>query len=466
MKKFLVLFIFLLSLSFLVACDKPDPTKQPDPTSSQGETDPTTPNPTIPQQGFVYDFSQTRQQSATIRVWLDDTDGFYMDELIAEFNKIHPNIVVEFTHMGTVDARERLELYGKAGRGADIIQFPHDHLAPALLSDLLFPLPRQFANNLKERMSDVSMGIATACFNPTTRSFLCDDNTSMEVFGAPIAVESVALFYNKDILDELGLEVAETFEELIAQAEAHSNIADAKYFFNTNYNDSYFMHFALTAFGYDAFGPNHNDRNNVGLDSPEVIAGLTWIDQNLKPLYRAGSTAEGIQGRAHTAFEAGELAYIITGPWMIETFTNLGLNFGVTTIPTINIDGEDVAPKTFAGAQIVSVYKYSENIEAALTFLEFMTSDVGLEIQYRHKGRLAALKEELLVNIPGLADDVYLQGIKAQLNNAVPMPTIPEVVHYWEPVRVMLNDVWNGTHTPEQAAARAERAYITRRDMR
>jgi arabinogalactan oligomer / maltooligosaccharide transport system substrate-binding protein len=82
MKKIILLFIALASVFTLAAC------------GNNGER---------------IDFGDILVPSSSIRVWMDDENGEYMAAVIAEFNKVHPNIIVEFQHMGSVDARELLK---------------------------------------------------------------------------------------------------------------------------------------------------------------------------------------------------------------------------------------------------------------------------------------------------------------------------------------------------------------------
>ena len=78
--------------------------------------------------GEVIDFSDTFGKKTKLVIWLDDDDNNYMEALAAAFTGKNPNIVVEFMHQSTVDARERLKTYGQSDNGADIFQFP-DHMA-------------------------------------------------------------------------------------------------------------------------------------------------------------------------------------------------------------------------------------------------------------------------------------------------------------------------------------------------
>ena len=94
---------------------------------------------------------------------------------------------------------------------------------------------------------------------------------------------------------------------------------------------------------------------------------------------------------------------------------------------------------TFAGAQMVAVYKYSKNVEAAIKWVEF------LQIQWKsneYKYKLPALKAELLDGIEGVSDDELMLIMSEQLETSVPMPTIPQVT-YWGPGETMITQVWN-----------------------
>ena len=73
--------------------------------------------------GEVVDFSDTFGKKTKLVIWLDDDDNNYMEALAEAFNAKYPNIVVEFMHQATVDARERLKTYGQSDNGADIFQF-------------------------------------------------------------------------------------------------------------------------------------------------------------------------------------------------------------------------------------------------------------------------------------------------------------------------------------------------------
>jgi arabinogalactan oligomer/maltooligosaccharide transport system substrate-binding protein len=179
----------------------------------------------------------------------------------------------------------------------------------------------------------------------------------------------------------------------------------------------------------------------------------------LKPLVTGTGNHNSVTGSAN--FEDGLIPYIIAGPWMHEAYKNAGLNYGVAQMPSIEVEGVDKPTQTFAGAQMAAVYKYSQNPEDAIKFVEFLSSQEAMQLMYTMKGKLPALNNEGLSTITGLIDDELLLAMAAQLATSIPMPTIPQVQYYWGPGETMIQRVWNNAVLPAAAAAEAEQSYRT-----
>ncbi|MCD4827304.1 MAG: extracellular solute-binding protein [Acholeplasmataceae bacterium] len=454
MKKFLLtLFVVLGSLT-LVAC-KDDPTDPTDPTDPDNN-------------GQLIDFADTFTQKSKIRVWIDDEEGEYMEAVIAEFNKVYPNIVVEHEHMGSVDARELLKTFGPSGNGADVFQFPHDHLAQAVLEDLVYPLPDATRTLLEERSAELGLQIATLTYDESANSFDPESANAVErLYAVPMSLESVGLYYNTDLITT----PAATYEELFAAADVwnatlasdasgRTNAEAGLYYLGTSshWADSYFVQQIYSAFGFYPFGATLDDPSAVGFVN--AVPALNWMRDELKP--RTTGTGSHNSISASGNFELGKIPYIIAGPWNIEAYKAAGVNFAIAPIPTINVGGTNQATSTFAGAQMAAVYKYSENREDAIKFVEFLASDIAMELMYQYKGKLPALKTELLSGIEGVSTDTYLLAMADQLTTSVPMPTIPQVTYYWGPGETMIIEVWNNGVAPATAAATAEQSYRTR----
>lgn len=435
--------------------------------------------------GQVINLAESQRQKTTIRVWMDDEPGQYMAALVSEFEKANPDIVVEFQHMGIVDARERLKTFGPSGNGADVFQFPHDHLAKAIQEDLVYALPATLKTSLETTLHPMGLDIASLYYNETTKQFGNDGVATERLYAVPNSIESIALFVNNDLLASVGLTAAPTtYEQLLGlkaawdalptvettDAEDRTNLQANYPVFSTSshWADSYFVQHIYSAFGFRPFGPNGDDRTEVGFDndyssSTTAIANfengasgaLTWMRDTLKPVVTGNGLTGSIAGG--TLFEQGKIPFVITGPWSFEAFNSKGINYSIVDLPSIN--GKTSRP--FAGAVMSAVYKYSTKKDAAVRFVEFTASNKAMEILYQYKAKLPALKSELLSGVAGVASDAKLQAISHQLQVAVPMPTIPEVQYYWGPGETMIKAVWDSLTPVNTAVASAEQSYQT-----
>lgn len=462
MKKFLTILLVALFAFSLAAC-KNDNVDTEDPTTPVDTPDPQN-------NGQRIDFGDSLIQKTSIRVWIDDEEGEYMEAVIAEFNKVYPNIVVRHQHMGTVDSRELLKTFGPSGNGADVFQFPHDHLAQAILEDLVYALPNSTKTLLEQRSHELGLSIATLSYDETANSFDPQSPNAVErLYAVPMSIESVGLYYNKDLVTtphtsyEALLAAAATWNAQVAADNASGDTrtnAQKGYFYlgnSSHWADSYFVQHIYSAFGFYPFGATLDNPNAVGFAN--AVPALTWMVNTLKPQVTGTGAHNSVTAGAN--FETGKIPYIITGPWSNEAFKNAGINYGVAPMPTINVGGVDKATSTFAGAQMAAVYKYTENAADAIRFVEFLSSDVAMKLQYEMKGKLPALQTDLLSNIPGVGDDELMMSMAAQLETSIPMPTIPQVQYYWGPGETMIIQVWNNAIAPATAAATAESSYRT-----
>ncbi len=429
MKKLAVLFVSIFALFTLVAC-----------------------TPTL--EDLIIDFSESQQKTTTIRVWMDDTDGLFMADLIPAFNAVYPDIEVQFQHMGALDSRDRLKTYGVSGNGADVFMFPHDHLSLAMLEDLVYQLPNELFETLDASMLDVAMDIATA----GTR-----DSDQPKLYAVPLSIESIFLMYNKDLISDAEVAALTSWEDIITYSETFKTANPGKQLLTTNshWADNYYLQTVYSAFGWRPHGENGVDPTAVGFESTELLAALTWLSTDLKPVV-TGNAAYNSYGT--TPFEQGNAAMIITGPWAITTFEDKidpdgEGKLGAVALPNFEgIEGATNPASTFAGSQMVAVYKYSSNKEAAIKFVEFLATPEAQNILYQTSNDCPALKD--LSEIEGIATDQYMQVMLSQLATSIPMPTIAEVTYYWAAAQTMVVNVWDTGADILTEQKKAEASYL------
>ena len=139
------------------------------------------------------------EKKTELKVWESSgTEQSFIQYAIKEFRKINPKVRIRYEPVESTDARNKIELDGPAGVGADIFVAPNDHIGALVAGDHILPV-----DNADEYMEDFfSLAKKAATFDGV-------------VYGYPLGAETYVLFYNKDILKK----PLTTWEEIISYAQ-------------------------------------------------------------------------------------------------------------------------------------------------------------------------------------------------------------------------------------------------------
>lgn len=368
---------------------------------------------------------------AELKVWESaGAEKTFVNFVIKEYRKVNKNVKITYEPVEATDARAKIELDGPAGVGADVFVTPHDHIGALVQGGHVLPV-----DDADTYMADfLDMARVGATYDGV-------------VYGYPLGSETYALFYNKDLLKE----APKTWDEVVAYAKTFNNKAENKYALVWPVADGYYGYMFMESFGAPLFGPNGNDRKQHNLNSPAAIKGLTYF-QNLRKQILEIPAADASGDFCNAEFTEGKAAMIITGPWKINDFKKAGINFGITTVPAF--PGTDHPANTFAGVRLAYVSSYSEFPEEAKAFAKFMTSKEMLEKRFDITDQIPPRKDIVTNN-------ELSNGIKAQLEYATPMPTIPQLGTYWNAMGSAYSGIWDGDNVKtalDAAAASMEAA--------
>ncbi|MBU0595957.1 extracellular solute-binding protein, partial [Candidatus Bipolaricaulota bacterium] len=260
------------------------------------------------------------------------------------------------------------------------------------------------------------------------------------LYGVPYATENVALIYNKSVVPE----VPATFEALLALAKQLTVLDAGKYGFLIQEPDPFHTFALHTAGGGYIFGKDADGVLNpcdLGLDNAGSIAGAIILDQMVKDgIEIAGAGYNEVTG----AFNAGNLAMMIGGPWTLPGAKAGGIDYGVAAIPPIRGN----APGVFVGVQGFMISAFSENKVLANLFVKdfLISSDVMLGL-YIQGDRPPAYLPALAF----LAGNEDIQGFAAAAATAVPMPKIAEMGSVWSAWSAALELIVNQAQDPTTA---------------
>ena len=259
----------------------------------------------------------------------------------------------------------------------------------------------------------------------------------------PIAVEALSLIYNKDLVPN----PPKTWEEIPALDKELKAKGKSALMFNLQ--EPYFTWPLIAADGGYAFKFENGkyDVKDVGVDSAGAKAGLTFLVDLIKNKHMNADTDYSI---AEAAFNKGETAMTINGPWAWSNIDKSKVNYGVTLLPTF----KGKPSKPFVGVLSAGINAASPNKELAKEFLEnYLMTDQGLEAVNNDKPLGAvALKsfQEKLEKDPRIA------ATMANAQKGEIMPNIPQMSAFWYAVRTAVINAASGRQTVDAALKDAQ----------
>lgn len=356
-------------------------------------------------------------------IWYDLQEGEIqiMESAIEDFNGGNP---YEIDGVDVAEMQDQLTASIPVGEGPELFIWAHDWAGDFGESGFL-----------SAQTGDVNL-------EPYTEPAQQAAQFEGEVYGLPFASETIALIYNRDMVDE----PPETVAEMQDIMDHYHEPAAGEY--GLSYNiDAYFVSAYAHAFGGFYY---RTDGHELGVTNQETIDGLRVVLEELDPY----SPDDHEYGPQAAVFADENAPFAINGPWELG---NLDFDYGVTKLPAP--EGGTAAPYT--GVQLVyfadAMNDDADRAEAAREFTEWYTTntEVLMELAEGH-GFIPVLED--LAGTDDLPQAV--EGFSASAADGTPMPAHPRMNHVWEPVEDAIFNAITGEHTLEEAMAEAEERIL------
>ncbi len=321
----------------------------------------------------------TAAQAVEIEYWqyFFDTRVEAMETLIENFEAANPDITVKMTHFPYADYRTKVAAAIPAGEGPDVVQLFYGWLNDYVAADLIQPLP-----------SDVfPASKIDAEFFPMVQAMKEGD----QYWALPTAVRSLALFYNKRLLEEAGVEPPTTLDEMIAAAKAMTkrdgagNLTQVGMTAGMTAQDHHWWREGLVRqFGGEPYVDDYqtvNYNNEAGLEALNFYSSLFMGDDAV--------TSIGFMDEPQAAFKAGRAGLHIDGSFRIGSLEGQrGLNWGVTELPA-TADGTQSNYASY-WVNAITTKAEGEKYDAAVKFMEYITGDEAMQVWLDVVGELPA----------------------------------------------------------------------------
>jgi len=154
---------------------------------------------------FSLPFGQTAKPTTTLTYWGLWEPNEVMKPVLDEWQKNHPDIVIDYQYQSKQDYRARLQSSLAKGSGPDIFRY-HLTWVPMLKNDL-DPVPA----------SVISSADFESAYYPVMTEHL---RRGTAYLGLPLEVDTLALFYNEDIFQKAGQTPPTSWNELETLAKS------------------------------------------------------------------------------------------------------------------------------------------------------------------------------------------------------------------------------------------------------
>lgn len=364
-------------------------------------------------------------QAVEIEYWqyVFDTRVKAMDQLIAEFQKANPDITVKQVTFPYADYQTRVIAANMSGKGPDVVQLFYGWLDKFAAGGILQPLPKDAFPHDKIESE----------FFPIVKAM----KRGEDYYGLPTAVRSLALFYNKKLFTEAGLDPntpPKTLDEFVAAAQKiakHDNAGNLTVAGSTldmgGQDHQWWREVLIRQYGGEPYTDNDT---KVTYNSDAGLKALTFYTslQLEKKIGQAGFMDEG-----QAAFRGGKAGMTIDGTFRLGSFKTIkDFEWGVTELPA-NAEGKRSNYASYF-ANGIGAKTSGEKLEASKKFLTYISSPAAMEIWLKTVGELPARRSAALTDA-NLKDPVFgpfLKGLEyahttmfkdeaAQRQNAIDM---------------------------------------------
>ncbi|MBF1730328.1 MAG: sugar ABC transporter substrate-binding protein [Trueperella pyogenes] len=361
----------------------------------------------------------------TVEMWdylSGETANDSINASIAEFEKANPDIKVKRTTFAFADLSKSI-LQGSVGG-----QVPDVAVVDVVDNQNFASL-----GMLKDLSND---GINKSDFFEGPWSSVVYEG---KTYGIPLNSNNLALYYNKQMLKDAGVEVPTDWASLkdVAKKTTKGDVKGIA----ISAVKSESATFQILPFVWQT-GGDLKDYATSGATALAYLRGL--IDD--------GSMSEAVsnytQEDARTQFITGKSAMMINGPWELATLTkDAQFDWDVAPLP------KDKRAATSMGGENVVVMNGAKQSDAAVKLAKFLTSAEGAKIYCDGSGQLSSRPD--LQGKLKLSNDAKLKVFESQLADAHARAYGKDYPKISEAIQLSMQEALTGASTPEAAAKKA-----------
>ncbi|MFD4510512.1 ABC transporter substrate-binding protein [Streptomyces sp. NPDC058457] len=360
---------------------------------------------------------------------------------VDEWNALHDRVRVRTKAVEFTDLLTTFMVRQAAGQGTDILHPYCLWNGQLVRAGVLRPAPPEHAEEIGRAYGAAAVG---------------SSSVGGKVYGYPTEMQTYALYYNRRLLREAGVDgPPRTWPELeeaayrTARQDRYGNTLVQGFGLST-FDDSTTVGQTLALLNAAGGRFVSADGRSTAIDSP---AGRAVFDLERRLVDR-GASAPGVN--VYQAFASGQVAMVISAGWWTTNLKALmGTAYqevGVAPVPLPESDGRRA---TLSTGFMLGVNTASEHPREAWEFLRWLNAD-----KVRGATRMSALQASV-GSLTGRADDMRtllgaggdpnLHPFLDALAYAVPEPNVPGAQQAKSLLRKNIEALWTGQQTVDEA---------------
>ncbi|WP_157975641.1 ABC transporter substrate-binding protein [Brachybacterium sp. YJGR34] len=300
---------------------------------------------------------------ATLRYLVEQPEDAAAEELLRtrldEFEAQNPGITVDLQFMPFDNMRTILQTQLRSGDGPDVFNWGSGPSFGGALADagLVYDLSDAYAEHGWE------------IFDFATERVTTDDGM---IYGVPGEMETIGVFYNRDLFTELGLEEPQSLADLeqIAESVAAAGHMPFALSDQEGWQGGHQLSIALSS-AVGSTGVQELVDGTRPWTSPEVVEALAlWSDWEKKGYLTPFPTSVSYDS-GNALFYSGEAAMNPTGSWLVDSImTNADFEAGYFPFPAP--DGPGIFSAGLGSGPMISAD--TSRPEEALALVDFLAS--------------------------------------------------------------------------------------------
>jgi len=407
-------------------------------------------------------------------VWDNQSDWA---SIISSYKSLHPYVSITYEKFRYAEYEKELVNAWARQEGPDIYALPSSWLGK-YKNDFIAPMPKTTKMayyrkvktlGIKEETKVEYKTQNTVSLNYLKSNFVStvynDAVINNNVYGLPATIDTLVLFYNKDLLDAAHIpQPPATWQEFVNNVkqltilDTNNNIIQSGTALGTANNVPYAMD--ILSLIMMQYGTAMSTGNAVTFNSPEGLEALNFYSYFANPGKEVYCWNENMPD-ALDSFANGKVAFFFGYPYQVPDIKQRGprLNYGISSFPQITPEKET----NYADYWLQTVSKNSTAKNEAWDFIVYATDAKNVTKYLKATGKASVLRSIISDQVKDPYVDLYIfakQALNAKTwyHGADPQ----QAEEYFDE---MINSVVKGTEVADKAISiAAKRIQSTYKD--